>query len=171
MRTLQAILFVCALFLVVPSYAQEKIDAPFDRLQDKAWALVLTGPDIDPLYMEQLAMLQAVADTLIAREMVVIHFHGRTLEAYPELSVAQYKLPSMNGSKKGTSTHEKIERMEEQLLTDDDVFSVVLVDKDGVTKYVWTAMVVGPRDIFNMMDNPQPMVKPEAAAPEKKSSR
>ncbi len=164
-----AVLAVILLFSGVfhPAHAAEAqadIDAPFDRLQDKAWALVLTGPDIDPLYIEQLAMLQPHAAALITREMVVIHFNGRTLKDYPELSVAQYKLPSMNGSKKGTSTHQKIKRMEEQLMTDDDVFSVVLVGKDGEVKYIW-AVPVSAHDIFDMMDHPKPLVLPKAPQP------
>lgn len=178
MRGLQAIAFVCALLFIFPANAQNfpvkakelnkpktsadrpvKIDAPFDRLVGKAWALVITGPDLDPLYTEQIELLTPAAEKIIEREIVTIHFHGRTLQAYPELSVAQYKLPSLNGSKKGTSTHVKIERMEEQLMTDDDIFSVVLVNKEGSVVYVWPKPV-GPATVFLMMDDPQPMVLP-----------
>jgi hypothetical protein len=138
----------------------EKIDAPFDRLQDHAWALVLTGPEDDPLYVQELALLETEAETLKSREMVVIHFHGRTLKAYLDLSVADYKLPSLSGSRSGSdgertgeSSHKKIDRLEKQLQTDDDVFSVVLVDMDGVTKYVWTELVT-PKNIYRVMDDP-----------------
>jgi hypothetical protein len=176
MRALQAIAFVCILFIAPLAYAQKifpvktesqksaeapppaKIDAPFDRLQGNAWALVLTGPEDDPLFREQIASLEAVAEKLKAREMVVIHFHGRTLKTYPDLSIHDYELPSMKGSKKGISTHRKIKNLEAQLHTDDDVFSVVLVGKDGETKYVWTE-AVRPGAIFHMMDNPVPMTQ------------
>lgn len=162
-------LFIFLIILIAPFSvaAQEEIDAPFDRLQGNAWALVLTGPDIDPMYVTQLASLTAAAPDLIKREIVVIRFHGRTLVTYPELSVADYQLPSLNGSKKGRSSHQKIKALEEQLQTNDDVFSVVLVGKEGLTRYVWTAPV-RPEAVFHMMDNPlpgQPGAKPAPTKP------
>ncbi len=157
-KILQAILFVCLFFSAIPVHAE--IDAPFDRLQGKAWALVLTGPEDGPLYLEQMALLQPQAETLKARQMVVIHFHGRTLKTYPDLSVYDYQLPSMRNTKKGMSVHRKIENLEGALQTDDDVFSVVLVGMDGVTKYVWTLAAVRPDLIFQMMDHPVPMDAP-----------
>ncbi len=177
MKALQAILFVCAALIVLPAHAQQifpvekklsrgeaekpapKVDAPFDRLQDNAWALVLTGPEEDPLFTQQMALLEPQAEKLKSREIVVIHFNGRTLKAYPDLSVADYRLPSLKGSKSGESSHRKIERMERQLQTDDDIFSVVLVGMDGLTKYVWLEPVK-PAAIYRVMDHPVPFVPP-----------
>lgn len=172
MKILQAIFFVCFIFLASSAEAQNfgdrsilkkqettapppaKIDAPFDRIQDNAWALVLTGPEEDPLFIEQLALLQPSAATLIMRKIVVIRFHGRTLKIYPELSEGEYQLPSLKGAQKSESSHKKIERLESLLHTDDDVFSVVLVGIDGATKYIWN-VVVTPEEIFNVMDHPE----------------
>lgn len=174
MRALQAIVFVCAFFFVpaaqaqsfsvketkssnAPPVAAEKIDAPFDRLVDKAWALVLTGPELDPLYIQQIEMLTPAAKRLIDREIVTIHFDDQSLNVLPELSVFNYRLPVLRENR-------DTNLLEQLLYTDDDAFSVVLVGKDGVTKYVW-ATPVSPRAIFNMMDNPQPLVPlvPKAA--------
>lgn len=167
MKTLQTIVFVCVLCFTVAAQAQNfsvketnsprapeaapaPVDAPFDRLVDKAWALVITGPDLDPLYIQQIEMLTPAAAKLIKREIVTIHFDDRSLNVLPDLSVFPYRLPVLRENK-GTNL------LEQLLYTDDDVFSVVLVGKDGLTKYVWAAPV-SARVIFNMMDNPQPMV-------------
>lgn len=137
--------------------APAKIDAPFDRLVGKAWALVLTGPEIDPLYIQQLEMLTPAAPRMIKREMVTIHFDDRSLNLLPDLSIFPYRLPVLRENK-------DTNLLEELLYTDDDVFSVVLVGKDGLTKYVWPAPVT-PHEIFSMMDHPKPLVPltPKAA--------
>jgi hypothetical protein len=130
--------------------AAAKIDAPFDRLQGEAWALVLTGPELDPLYIQQIKMLTPAAAQLIKHEIVTIHFDDRSLNVLPELSVFLYRLPVLRENK-------DTNLLEELLYTDDDVFSVVLVGKDGLTKYVWPVPVT-PREIFDMMTNPKPLV-------------
>lgn len=139
--------------VIHPAYAAEAqadIDAPFDRLVGKAWALVLTGPELDPLYIQQIEMLTPAAPQLIKHEIVTIHFDDRSLNVLPELSVSDYRLPVLRENK-------DTNLLEELLYTDDDVFSVVLVGKDGITKYVWPAPV-SPREIFDMMVNPKPLV-------------
>ncbi len=185
MKMLQTIFVVCFILIALPAHAQQifpverkisrkeaekpapRVDAPFDRLQDNAWALVLTGPEEDPLFTQQMALLEPQAEKLKSREIVVIHFHGRSLKIYPDMSVADYRLPSLKGSKSGESSHRKIERLERQLQTDDDIFSVVLVGMDGLTKYVWLEPVK-PSAIYQVMDHPVPFVPPvlpQKAAP------
>ncbi len=138
--------------------AQADIDAPFDRLVGKAWALVLTGPELDPLYIQQIEMLTPAAPQLIKHEIVTIHFDDRSLNLLPELSVFDYRLPVLRENK-------DTNLLEELLYTDDDVFSVVLVGKDGVAKYVWPAPVT-PREIFDMMANPKPLIPLVPKAPQ-----
>jgi hypothetical protein len=161
----KASLTIFALFLLFsgvfhPAHAAEAqadIDAPFDRLMGKAWALVLTGPEFDPLYIQQIEMLTPAALQIVKHEIVTIHFDDRSLNLLPDLSVFDYRLPVLRENK-------DTNLLEELLYTDDDVFSVVLVGKDGVTKYVWPAPV-SPREIFDMMANPKPLVPlvPKAA--------
>ncbi|MCE7886821.1 MAG: DUF4174 domain-containing protein [Alphaproteobacteria bacterium PRO2] len=176
MRAPQAIVFVCILCFAaagqatnfpiketssssVPKTPPKPVDAPFDRLQGKAWALVLTGPELDPLYIRQIEMLTPAAPQLIKHEIVTIHFDDRTLNVLPELSIFPYRLPVLRENK-------DTNLLEELLYTDDDVFSAVLVGKDGVTKYVWPAPVT-PREIFDMMAHPKPLIPltPKAREP------
>lgn len=154
MRALQAIVFVCVFFLAKPSCVQA-VDAPFDRLQGKAWAVVITGSDLDPLYIEQISHFMPAAAIFIKREIVTIYFKDRVLRVIPELSVAPYQLPRL---RKNRDTNV----LESLLQTDDDVFSVVLVGKEGLTRHVWTAPV-RPEALFSIMDNPAPVTKPEIA--------
>ncbi|HQX26595.1 MAG TPA: DUF4174 domain-containing protein [Alphaproteobacteria bacterium] len=147
--------------VIHPAYAAEAqadIDAPFDRLVGKAWALVLTGPELDPLYIQQIEMLTPAAPQLIKHEIVTIHFDDRSLNVLPELSVSDYRLPVLRENK-------DTNLLEELLYTDDDVFSVVLVGKDGVAKYVWPTPV-SPREIFDMMANPKPLIPLVPKAPQ-----
>ena len=144
------LLFAGIFCLAQAAEPQTDIDAPFDRLVGKAWALVLTGPELDPLYIQQIEMLTLAAPQLIKQEIVTIHFDDRSLNLLPELSVFDYRLPVLRENK-------DTNLLEELLYTDDDVFSVVLVGKDGITKYVWPAPV-SPREIFDMMVNPKPLV-------------
>jgi hypothetical protein len=95
-------------------------------------------------------MLTPAAAQLIKHEIVTIHFDDRSLNVLPELSVFLYRLPVLRENK-------DTNLLEELLYTDDDVFSVVLVGKDGLTKYVWPVPVT-PREIFDMMTNPKPLV-------------
>lgn len=170
------VFLVIALLLFAPHFVYAGDNTPFDRLVGHAWALVLTGSEDDPMFIEQFGLLQGVAETLKQREVVTIHFHGRTVKDYPELSVAEYPLPSMKGSKLGLSSHKKIDILESQLQTDDDVFSVVLVDKNGATRYVWSG-VVKPDEIWRMMDNPNalpyqnPVSAPAAATEESSKTK
>ncbi|MBK9562775.1 MAG: DUF4174 domain-containing protein [Micavibrio sp.] len=124
----------------------------------KAWALVLTGPELDPLYIQQIEMLTPAAPQLIKHEIVTIHFDDRSLNVLPELSVSDYRLPVLRENK-------DTNLLEELLYTDDDVFSVVLVGKDGVAKYVWPTPV-SPREIFDMMANPKPLIPLVPKAPQ-----
>lgn len=133
-----------------PEAAPKPVDAPFDRLVGKAWGLVLTGPELDPLYIQQIEMLTLAVPKLIKHEIVTIHFNDRSLNVLPDLSVFPYRLPVLRENKDANL-------LEELLYTDDDVFSVVLVGKDGLTKYVWPAPV-RPHEIFEMMAHPKPLV-------------
>lgn len=149
MKWIRTLLLISGFFLIPSAYA---LDAPFDRLQNNAWALVVTGAADNPLYIEQMAILTPAANDLIDREIVVIHFKDRSLNLFPELSVFPYRLPVLRENK-------DTNLLEELLFTDDDIFSVVLVGKDGATKYVWNG-VVTPEQVFNMIDHPVPMVFP-----------
>jgi hypothetical protein len=159
MRALQAIIFVCVLLLAKTSHTQV-IDAPFDRLQDKAWAVVITGSEFDPLYLEQISYFMPAAEIFVKREIVTIHFKDRSLDIIPELTVFKYQLPRLNENR-------DTNLLEGLLQTDDDIFSVVLVNKTGATQYVWLEPI-RPEALFSMMDNPVPMVEPETAPETKK---
>lgn len=137
------------LLLFCASPAKAAIDAPFDSLQWKAWPVVITGPDTDERYIRQMELFFNYAQGLIARDAVVIRFHNRLIAAQQDLSAFPYRSP-IDRDKDGDDERRHLER---QLGADDDVFSVVLVGKDGSIVSAWTEEPVHPREIFALIDN------------------
>lgn len=121
------------------SKAQDRIDPPFDHLQNVANVLVITGPESDPLYFEQLDILSRSRNFLDRNDFAVIHYEDRSVQSIKDMAPIEYK---------GRILNERDEQryMQSLLRTDDDVFSVVLVLKSGEVYQVWKR-VVTPRDV------------------------
>lgn len=159
MKALRHFFLLFSLFFALPAGA-----APFDRLVGQAYALVLTGPQSDPLYIEEIALLTEAADELRARSIVTIYFKDKILDTLEPLSAFDYVPYELERAAQATY-------LEEQLQTDDDVFTIVLVGRDGTVWHVWNELEapVPPREIFHVMDTYVPP-PPLAAEPAKEDA-
>lgn len=102
----------------------------FRTLQWRARALVLTGNPDNPMVTEQMNILRANIEGLKERDVAVIRFRYDDLDEIDELSDFDYRgWYDMDSAEQGF--------MEDQLGTDNNKFSVVLVGKDGELKQVW----------------------------------
>lgn len=152
MRFIYAFLTIAFIFSAFPAGAE--VDAPFDRLQWKGRAIVITGPHDHEFFEPQLTALKQEVEGLKDRDIIVITFHNRDIEVVEELSAFPFSIPGMyTGGRRNDGNRNYLES---QLKTDDDVFSVVLVGKDGETKKVWQSeeeTPVSPFAIFELIDS------------------
>ncbi len=131
------------LFGSLSVHAQE-FDPVFDKLQWRARVLVITGNRDEPLADEQLIELQNAQGGLLDRQVAVLRFREDNLFEVESLSNFDY------GGWYDMDAPEQ-SFMEEQLQTDNNVFSVVLVGLDGEVKNVWLDLVE-PQAIFDVID-------------------
>lgn len=146
--------FVCllALFLALllpvgvnaQSASHNEIDPIFDRQQWVHRVLVITGPEDDPLYLEQFELLEGEIDGLEVRDIVVVRHEDETLDKVEGLDSFGFRNRVIRDA-------EERRYLQNRLKTDDDVFSVVLVGLDGEVKQVWGS-VVAPQEIFDAVD-------------------
>lgn len=102
----------------------------FSTLQWKARALVLTGNADDPMVAEQMRIFRENIEGLKERDIALIRFLYDNLDEIDGLSDFDYRgWYDMDAAEQGF--------MEDQLGTDNNKFSVVLVGKDGELKRVW----------------------------------
>lgn len=127
----------------------------FSTLQWNARALVLTGNADDPMVAQQMQIFRNNIEGLKKRDIAVIRFLYDNLDEIDELSDFDYRgWYDMDAAEQGF--------MEDQLGTDNNVFSVVLIGKDGELKQVWAPEnhTVSIEWIFGLIDS-MPMRKRE----------
>ena len=140
------------LFTALPVKAE--VDAPFDKLQWKGRALIITGSFDHPYLEPQLEMLEAVHEGIIERDLIIVRFKDDHVKTIEELSAFPFQVPDMYWD--GKEADDNRQYLEHLLGTDDDIFSVVLVGKDGAVKKVWKEESlegpVSPAEIFGVID-------------------
>lgn len=131
-RFLQAFFVFGFCFAVIMSgaNAQEQGEPVFDSLVWKARALVITGDYSDPLAEEQIAILRTDVPALAERDIAVLRFARDRIIEMSDLSNFQYR------GWDDMDAHQQ-RYIEEKIQSDNNIFSVVLVGKDGLVKKVW----------------------------------
>lgn len=116
------------------------ISPVFKTLQWKANVIVITGDYKDPLAEDQLALLRGRLDDLKRNDVAVLRFVRDRISELQEFSNFQYR-----GWYEMNANQQRF--MEEKIQADNDVFSVVLVGKDGAVKRVWTPLPEAPQTV------------------------
>lgn len=140
------------LLLVLPIaglHAQAPADPVFRSLQWKHTILVLTGEPNDPLVDDQIAIFKDNAESIERYDIAMIRFMRDRLWEMREFNVVNYR-----GWFKMNAHQQRY--VEQQLETDNNIFSVALVGKDGALIYVWKEIeeAVPMSEILYMIDNP-----------------
>lgn len=122
----------------------QEIDPVFDKLVGVARVLVITGNRDETFSDLTIDQLRALPDALLDRQIAVLRFREDDLFELEALSDYNY-----GGWYRMDAAEQRY--MEEQLQTDNNVFSVVLVGLDGEVKKVWLEPVE-PQEIFDVID-------------------
>lgn len=120
----------------------------FKSLQGAYSAIVLTGEPNEPRVEEQMQVFRDNKDALAGRAVAMIRFLHDDLDEIDELSRYNYR-----GWYRMNAEQQRF--MERQLGTDNNVFSVVLVGRDGVLAQVWMPPegIVPIGEIFSALDS------------------
>lgn len=129
--------------IIGAAYAQDSV--LFKDLQWRANVLVVTGGYDEPRVKQQLQIFQAQAKILRENDMAVIRFVRDRLIEQRDINDFQYRgWFKMNARQQGY--------VERQIQSDNDVFSVVLIGKNGVTQHVWAPQADDESPLVSLED-------------------
>lgn len=112
----------------------------FKALQWKANVLVITGDPRDALAEDQFVLLRGRLDDLKRHDVAVLRFVRDRISEMQEFSDFGFRgWYDMNANQQRF--------VEGQVQADNNVFSVVLIDKSGVVKQVWTPLPEAPQTV------------------------
>lgn len=120
--------------------AEAQVLPTFKSLQWKANVLVIMGDARDALAEDQFVLLRGRLDDLKRRDVAVLRFVRDRISEMQEFSDFGFRgWYDMNANQQRF--------VEGQVQADNNVFSVVLIDKSGVVKQVWTPLPDAPQTV------------------------
>ncbi|MFP4314406.1 MAG: DUF4174 domain-containing protein [Alphaproteobacteria bacterium] len=142
-------LVILAAFIMpaIFSMSAKANDILFDSLQWRARVLVLTGEENDPLVIEQKLILRDNFEGLRERSIAVIRFDGDNIYEMDDLSSFNFHgRYDMDADLQGY--------YEDEMNSDNSIYSLVLFGKDGQRKEVWIDREepVAMSEVFTVID-------------------